>query len=135
MIQKRVLKTQRIRKTTGSFAFIEHRFLRDGFLASLTHLEMLLYLFLVLAADRHGLSFYGFESICSILKMDVDDYIEARNGLIQKDLVAFDGRLFQVLSLPASPSPPRLLETLEDMERSDPATIRQIFNQAFGEKP
>jgi len=135
MIQKRVLKTQRIRKTTGSFAFIEHRFLRDGFLASLTHLEMLLYLFLVMAADRHGLSFYGFESICSILKMDVDAYIEARNGLIQKDLIAFDGRLFQVLSLPASPSPPRILETLEDMECSDPATIRQIFNQAFGEKP
>ena len=96
---------------------------------------MLLYLFLALAADRHGLSFYGYDSICSILKMEVDDYIEARNGLIQKDLIAFDGRLFQVLSLPASPSPPRILETLEDMECSDPATIRQIFNQAFGEKP
>ena len=88
-----------------------------------------------MAADRHGLSFYGFDTICSILKTEVDDYIEARNSLIDKDLIAFDGRLFQVLSLPESPRAPLLLKTPQDMEHSDPATIHQIFRHTFGEKP
>jgi hypothetical protein len=132
---KKILVPERIRKIEASFAFIEHRFLRDGFVASLTHFELLLHLFLVLAADRHGLSFYSFDSICSMLKMEVDDYLEARNALIKKDLLAFDGRLFQVLSLPDSPQAPSLLKTPEEMERSDPATIRQILTHALGKKP
>jgi hypothetical protein len=33
----------------------------------------------------------------------VDQYITARNGLIKKDLIAFDGTLFQVLELPRKP--------------------------------
>jgi len=132
---KRILVHERVRAIKADFASIEHRFLRDGFLASLTHFELLVYLFLVLAADQHGLSFYGFDTICSILKIEVDDYIEARNALIEKDLIAFDGRLFQVLSLPDLPRSPVLLKTPEDMERSDPATIRQLFRQTFGEEP
>jgi hypothetical protein len=35
--------------------------------------------------------------------MDLDQYISARNGLIEKDLIAFDGTVFQVLELPATP--------------------------------
>lgn len=132
---KKILVPERVRAIKADFASIEHRFLRDGFVASLTHFELLVYLFLVLAADRHGLSFYGFETLCSILGIEVDDYIDARNGLIEKDLIAFDGRLFQVLSLPDSPRAPLLLKTRQDMERSDPATIRQIFRHTFGEKP
>lgn len=132
---KKILVAERVRRIKADFACIEHRFLRDGFLAALTHFELLVYLLLVLAADRHGLSFYGFDTICSTLKMEVDDYIEARNGLIEKDLISFDGRLFQVLSLPDLPQAPVLLKNPRDMERADPATIRQIFKKAFGEKP
>jgi hypothetical protein len=65
--------------------------------------EILLYLFLVLASDRHGLSFYSYDSICTLLQMELDQYISARNGLIEKDLIAFDGTVFQVLELPATP--------------------------------
>jgi hypothetical protein len=35
-----------------------------------------------------------------VLTLTVDDYIQARNGLIDKGLIAFDGRQFQVLALP-----------------------------------
>ncbi|HQN18560.1 MAG TPA: hypothetical protein PKV86_05465 [Syntrophobacteraceae bacterium] len=135
-MMKKLLVPERVKKINGSFAFIEHRFLRDGFLASLSHQELLLYLFLVLAADRHGLSYYSFDRICTLLQMATDDYIEARNGLIDKDLLAFDGYLFQVLSLPQAPlsKPLFLLKTREDMERHDPATIRQICWNVFGEK-
>jgi len=137
MINKRILCHERVRKIAGSFAFIEHRFLRDGFFVTLGHHELLLYVFLVLAADRHGISFYRYDRICSLLRLSVEEYIEARNHLIDKDLLAFDGTLFQVLSLPEKPSSSNkaLLKTNDDMERSDPATVHCILAKAFGERP
>lgn len=100
MIVKRTLFPGRIRKINGSFAFIEHRFLRNGFWESLSHHELLLYIFLVMASDCRGLSYYCYDRICNILRLNVDEYIDARDGLIKKDLIGFDGRLFQVFSLP-----------------------------------
>ena len=100
LMKKRVLDPTRIRRIEGGFSFIPHRFLADGFLASLNQKELLLYLFLIMASDRIGLSFYSYDAICSRLQLSVDEYIEARDGLIKKDLIAFDGTLFQVLSLP-----------------------------------
>lgn len=103
MIQKKVLRADRIRKIKGGFSFIPHRFLIDGFLSALSQKELLLYFFLVLVSDRYGLSFYSYDVICSFLEICVDEYIIARNGLIKRDLIAFDGTFFQVLDLPQSP--------------------------------
>ncbi len=103
MIEKRILKPDRIRYIDGGFSFIPHRFLNDGFLSSLSQKELLLYLFLVLVSDRYGISFYCYDAICSFLELSVDEYIEARDGLISKDLIAVDGTLFQVLDLPKRP--------------------------------
>jgi hypothetical protein len=91
MIEKSPLCPERVRKITGSFAFLEHRFLRDDFWTSLPHSEQLLYIFLILVADRPGLSYYSFDKICTLLQMSLDDYLVARNALITKDLLAFDG--------------------------------------------
>ena len=98
MIDKKPINPLRIRKITGSFAFIEHRF--RSFIKTLTHQELLLYFFLVLASDKQGLSYYAPDSICSCLKISLKQYLKARQSLIRKDLIAFDGQLFQVLSLP-----------------------------------
>lgn len=100
MIKKRILNHKRIRRIDGSFAFIPHCFLTDGFLSALSPSQQQLYFFLVLAADRSGLSFYNYDSICNLLQMSLDQYIEARDDLIEKDLIAFDGTIFQVLELP-----------------------------------
>jgi len=134
MIEKQPLCPDRRRQITGSFAFLEHRFLRDGFWSSLSQHECLLYVFLVLVADRNGLSYYGYDKICTLLRCTLDDYLVARNGLIAKDLVAFDGHLFQVLSLPDKPVgvSASLLRTPEHMQQGDPATIRQIIRQSLG---
>ena len=104
MIKKKILNPNRIRRINGGFSFIPHRFITDGFLASLEQKELLLFLFLVIVSDRNGLSFYSYDTICSLLQLDVDQYIKARDGLIDKDLIAFDGSLFQVLSLPEKPT-------------------------------
>ena len=104
MIKKKIISPQRVRRIDGGFSFIPHRFLTAGFLKSISQHELLLYVFLILAADRYGLSFYSYDRICSFLHMTLEQYSAARDGLIEKDLIAFDGTLFQVLSLPASPA-------------------------------
>ena len=126
MIKKKLLNSKRLRRIDGGFSFIPHRFLTDGFLAYLSQRELLLYLFLVLVSDRHGLSYYTYDSICSLLQFSLDDYIEARDGLIKKDLIAFDGTLFQVLDLP---SKPMKVPTPKDVS----ATVAQLINQSFKE--
>ena len=135
MIKTKILCPNRVRSITGSFAFIEHRFLRDEFWESLTHHELLLYLFLILAADRNGVSYYSYDKIYSLLKISMDEYLDARNSLIEKDLIAFDGYFFQVLSLPEKPvvQSPRLLKSQDDMEKHDPATIRNLICRSFQE--
>ncbi len=131
-MKKKVLQPDRIRRINGSFAFIEHRFLRDGFFESLTPNELLLYLFLTLVANKDGISWYPYDKICGILKWILDEYLDARNGLIFKNLIAFDGHVFQVLDLPDQPLDQeiRLLETEQDFAKSDPATIRNLISMS-----
>ena len=135
MIKTKILCPNRVRRITGSFAFIEHRFLRDGFWESLSHRELLLYVFLLLVADRNGVSYYSYDKIYSLLRISMDEYLNARNVLIDKDLIAFDGYFFQVLSLPEKPvnQPLRLLTSRQQMERYDPATIRNLICRSLKE--
>jgi hypothetical protein len=129
----RPLCPDRVRKISGTFAFIEHRFVQDGFWSDLDQHSLLLFLFLVLVADRHGLSYYSYDKICTLLRLTLDDYILARNSLMDKDLIAFDGRLFQVLSLPVEPKRTNraLLGCREQLEREDPATVHQLIEKSF----
>lgn len=132
MMGKIILCPDRVRKIAGTFGFIEHRFLKEGFFYSLTHHELLLYLFLVLVADRDGLSFYGYDKICTLLRITVDEFILARDALIYKDLIAFDGRTFQVLSLPRHGPKSTPLKGREQMQEKDPATIHQLITRSLG---
>ena len=126
MIKKKVLRAERIRRIESGFSFIPHRFLTDGFLSSLDQKELLFYFFLVLVSDRQGLSFYSYDAICSLLQLSVDDYIGARDALIEKDLIAFDGKIFQVLDLPAKPP------TLTRREvRPHQREVRRLIRQAL----
>lgn len=129
MIRKKILNTQRIRRIKAGFSFIPHRFLTDGFLASLNPQELLLYLFLVLVSDRYGLSFYSYDAMCSLLQMTLDQYIEARNSLVEKDLIAFDGTIFQVLELPAGPA------TSSSKPKPDQRSVAQLAKTIFKEVP
>ncbi|MFO8085499.1 MAG: hypothetical protein R6U27_14415 [Desulfobacterales bacterium] len=103
MIKKQLLRTDRVRKINGSFGFIPHRFLTDGFLGSLSPYELLLYFFLILVSDKNGLSFYKETTISQLLHMQTTMVTKARRALIEKELIAYDGTLFQVLELPEKP--------------------------------
>jgi len=129
MIKKKILDASRIRRIDGGFSFIPHRFLTDGFLACLQQQELLLYVFLVLAADRYGLSYYSYERICSLLQLSTEQYVTARDGLIKKDLIAFDGTLFQVLELPQKPLPGSVV--CRRSKNENPAPIAQLIQQSL----
>lgn len=135
IISRAPIRPNRIRRIDGSFAFLPHRFLREGFLCALTPMELRLYVFLVLAADRNGLSFYAFDRICAVLEIDLDDFLDARNALIDRDLLAFDGTRFQVLSLPSRPvhKPSRPLRSDQDLHDDDPATVRQAIRDSLAD--
>ena len=133
MIKTKILSPYRVRKITGSFAYIEDQFLSDGFWESLSHPELLLYVFLLLVADRNGVSYYSCDKIYSLLRIPMNEYLNARNALINKDLIAFDGYFFQVLSLPQKPlnRPLRLLKSQQQMEKYDPTTICNLIGQSL----
>lgn len=126
MIKKKIINKERIRCISGGFSFIPHRFLTDGFLVSLNQKQLLLYFFLVLVSDRHGMSFYSYDAICSLLQLTLDDYIEARRALIEKDLIAFDEVLFQVLALPPKP-------VYSAAPKYDPAVVSQLIRKSLQE--
>ena len=79
-----------VRKIERSFAWIDHRLLREGYLAVMSHPEQALYLFLALAADRHGVSFYRKEKICECLGLDDGQFQVARDRLVDLGLIAFE---------------------------------------------
>jgi hypothetical protein len=100
---KKLLHPERLRKIQGSFSWIDHRFITGGFLGDLSTIEILLYLFLVAVSDRNGLSFYHDDRISSLLKIDLASLGKAREGLIQRSLLAYEPPLYQILSLPPQP--------------------------------
>jgi hypothetical protein len=126
MIKKHILNAQRVRRIDGGFSFIPHRFLTDGFLSALDPHQLLLYFFLVLAGDRYGLSFYSYDSICSLLQMSMDQYLQARHGLIEKDLIDFDGTIFQVLDLPEVAPASRPQSRASDLDRLIQKTLKEV---------
>ena len=56
----------------------------------MTSQELSLYLFLALAADRNGVSFYRQERISDILGLDAQAFTVARDRLVELGLLLFD---------------------------------------------
>lgn len=128
---KKIINPDRVRHIHGGFSFIPHRFLTDGFLTSLSQKEILLYFFLILASDKNGLSYYSYESICKFLQLGIDEYLKARDGLLTKDLIAFDGTIFQVLDLPAKPKSPDPTSGLQSVQSS--STVAHLIRKSLKE--
>ena len=130
MVKKKILVPNRIRRIEGGFSFVPHRFVTDGFLTVLGQKEILLYLFLIIVSDRNGLSFYSYDAICTLLQITIDEYIEARNALIKRDLISFDGALFQVLDLPEKPDQKKVKLSSQSHRRSE---IQDLIQQSIRE--
>ena len=117
----------RVRKIEGSFSWIDHRFITAGFLEALSASEIALYFFLVAVSDRNGVSFYHDDRICCLLKTDLSTLGKAREGLVQRSLIAYHYPVYQVLALPGKPvSPPTAQELAERKKKRDLSYIQRI---------
>ena len=100
MPQTPILVPARLRNPpkTG-WSWVDRRFLREQ-AAHLSRDAVLLYFFLTAVADKHGVSFYGDGTLATLLRMTLPALIQARNELLDRDLIAHETRFTQVLSLP-----------------------------------
>ncbi|NIR51775.1 MAG: hypothetical protein GWN55_02655 [Phycisphaerae bacterium] len=130
MISREPINPNRIRRITGSFSWLDHRLLHDGFLTAMSPQEMLLYFFLVLVGDKNGISFYSYDKICALLKLELDAFIQARDRLVARSLIACEAGRYQVLDLPKKPviieRPPPAKEPLRF---GAPYQLAEIFKQ------
>jgi len=94
-----VLRADRIRKAER-FGWVDHRLMLDGYLKRLSRDGQCLYLFLCVAADRCGLSWYSDGRVRDAIGLTAGDLEAARRELVDLDLVAFESPYYQVLSVP-----------------------------------
>lgn len=101
-------RPDRRRSIRGSFSWIDHRFLREGFDQGLTRLEKLLYFVLVAVSNQDGISFYSDARLAELLEIRFPHELDgARKELVARDLIAYEDGIYQVLDLPAcSPRKP-----------------------------
>jgi hypothetical protein len=122
MIQKHVLVPQRLRRPPATgWSWLDRRFLREHG-DHLSREAVLLYLFLAAVADRHGLSFYSDTTLACRLRLSQPVLAQAREELLDRDLIAHELPLVQVLSLPTPgvsrrPEPGQGLIVLGDLFR------------------
>ena len=100
MIGKRILVADRLRRPPATgWSWVDRRFVREHG-DYLSREAILLYLFLSAVADRHGLSFYSDTTLASRLRLTQPALAQAREELRERDLIAYQLPLVQVLSLP-----------------------------------
>ena len=86
-------------------SWVDHRLICQAHLRGCDHSAWALYLFLVTVGDVQGLSYYSDAAISRHLKMDLLQLADARQQLLQADLIAYRKPLYQVLSLADPPAP------------------------------
>ena len=122
MIPKRILVAERLRRPPATgWSWLDRRFLREHG-DYLSREAVLLYLFLTAVADRHGLSFYIDHTLNCRLRLAQPILERARQELLERDLIACQLPLVQVLSLPSlrvsrRPEPGQGLIVLGDLFR------------------
>jgi hypothetical protein len=99
MPEKLILVPSRFRlpPATG-WSWMDRLFVRKH-MAHLSREAVLLYFFLAAVTDKHGLSFYADGTLATLLRIPLPVLIQAREELLDRDLIAHEVRLTQVLSL------------------------------------
>ena len=131
MQNKKPILSDQIRDIRQStFGWIDHNFLHHGFMNRLSQHELLLYYFLITVADRNGISFYDYERICQFLKLELNDYTQARDMLCDRSLIAFEDGVFQALSLPTvTYEKPDTRAVKKQRSTTDAQALKDIFGQ------
>lgn len=123
-VDKHPILPHMIRRIPEQFSWIDHRLVREGYIDHLSHQAAALYLLLVTVGDNRGLSYYSDKTLSKRLNMDIVALTEARNLLVQYQLVAYRKPLYQVLALEQRREP--------QQPNADAASLGQILQQLAG---
>lgn len=131
------LRPDRLRTIERPFGWIPFRILASGLLGELSPPAKLLFFFLCLVADRDGVSFYGPRRIIDLLGLEPSQLVDAQGELRHADVLAYDGQVYQLLSLPSSvgQTPDRKPKTKSNVSQPAPSLRRgpQHIGQFFGD--
>jgi len=127
---------ERIRSIASSFGWLDARLLHEGWLGRLGPEALGVLVFLVLAADRRGASYYGREKMARILGVERRDLDRGLARLVELGLVAHrrwsqhqqDG-VWQVLPVPDRGPGDRHGPSPEDHDRRLPETLAAILSK------
>jgi len=100
MMNKKILRPERLRQVPAQFSWVDQRLVRDNLLRHADPAAWALYLVLVTVADAQGLSYYSDATLSRLLRMDPLQLVHCRQQLVEADLVAYQKPLYQVLALP-----------------------------------
>ena len=92
MMNKKILRPDRLRQVPAQFSWVDQRLVRDNFLRHADPAAWSLYLVLV--------SYYSETTLSRLLKLDLVQLAQARQQLVSADLLAYQKPLYQVLALP-----------------------------------
>jgi hypothetical protein len=143
-VKKAPIDPNRIRSIPSEgFSWIDRRFVREGFIEPLQREAVSLYLFLTAVSDAHGISFYADPTLGKLLKLTAQELTQARDQLIDQQLMLYRYPLYQVLPLPkevkqsprvsSTPTPPLRNETPPQNE--DLMSLREYFQLIGRETP
>ncbi len=100
-MKKEVIQKDRVRKFPRQFSWVDQKMIRENHFQLCSAKSLGLYLFLVLAGDVNGLSYYSDVGICKKLSLNMTDLSKSRQELINADLLAYKQPVYQVLSIPS----------------------------------
>jgi hypothetical protein len=129
MMNKKILRPERLRQVPAQFSWVDQRLVRENFLRHADPAAWALYLVLVTVADAQGLSYYSEASLSRLLKLDPLQLAQCRQQLVGADLVAYQKPLYQVLALPVT-------QTVASQARTGQTlSLGEILRRAVTEVP
>lgn len=102
-----MLRPERLRQVPEQFSWVDQALVQRHLIDRCDARAAALYLFLVTVADAQGLSYYGACSLTQRLHLSHEELGNARQQLIDLDLLAYQAPLYQVLAIGGSAIAPR----------------------------
>ncbi|EKD26218.1 MAG: hypothetical protein ACD_79C01303G0003 [uncultured bacterium] len=137
-MEKKIICPERLRQIPAQWSWVDQRLIRLEGLSQCDYKAWALYLFLITVSDRNGLSYYSDHTTIQWLGMSGEELIFAKKALLEADLIACKGGLYQVLSLPRIPFPVLRKESTGEKSvsgnREGLMSIQDVFLQ-LGGKP
>ena len=129
MKAKRMIDVRRRRTVPSSFGWVDHRLVREGLIRKCDKGALALYLFLIVAADADGLSYYSDAKTARLLNMTEQELQKGRNELLKAGWVLWDGWLYQVVRLESS-----VADSFSKVRTVDgPRVLKDILVEMIGE--